>query len=393
MISKLLVFLCVLNLAAWLGLDRLLRRGNAHPAWRIALGLFLLFETGCLWLYYAPQFFPFWGRPGGILNKGPWSLLYIWNLLVLPLVVAGIVVQLACEGIGDAIRRPAPIRDPARPGTFPRPHPAPFLRVAGAALGPAASLGLTAAALRQLEGFRVRRVPPPPPRPSPGARRPEDRPRERPPRRPVHRGADPRRRHPRGERPRRRPRPLHRRPHQLFHFRPAAGHRRPPGDAEPVRHLADRGEPRLDRGPRGVPRPDPRLRPPLPPGRGGRPGDRGPARPAPGRAMGVHQPRPQRLPRRHRGNRPRPGAPQPPFPRAARRLPDPPGPPPPRLRHGGRRRNPPHPLRPHPRGPDHVHTGKRGSVPWPSAIGPGSTQRGTAASSSPTAPGAGSPSG
>jgi len=148
-----------LNLACWALLHGFLRRLPApwRRPLRLALAAFFLFEiAGFCWIS-LPRFL--WHEAAPLPGRFLPSLLYLWNLLTLPLLSAGVLVVAL---VRFAAKKGAKLWRKAR--SLPEPQPADpgrraFLARGGAAILPAVStLGMTVAAYLQLPHFRTRRL-------------------------------------------------------------------------------------------------------------------------------------------------------------------------------------------------------------------------------------------
>ncbi len=143
------------NIAWWLWADSKLRRARVRPRWRAALAVFNTIPIAYLLLFLA---FPWWGHlahhwvPPVILAG-----IYIWQIVVLPVTLAAIVVFELCRLVLRLRAR--------RKRAFPEIHPAQAAvtrrQVIAAALVSAPPVLLGGGLVRgmsQLGHFRVRRL-------------------------------------------------------------------------------------------------------------------------------------------------------------------------------------------------------------------------------------------
>lgn len=159
-IGSILLILLFGDFFWWWRADRAIRRLGLNQGWRIALGVFMTGESLGLSLMLLDRF----GNLGiPVALFGPWlAAVYLWHcLLLLPMLLLWIPYALASavvRGVRKLLDRrlqteEAPIEH--QPGHFTRRE---FVRLAGTAFPAVVTVGAAAAALEQLQHFRIRRV-------------------------------------------------------------------------------------------------------------------------------------------------------------------------------------------------------------------------------------------
>lgn len=134
--------------------DRLLRWTRHAPLWRCLSALFVLAQLGLIiWLFVGVRTL---GRGDELMPKWLYTMLFVWSMLVLPVVL----VSMMFEQVYRTIRRLIH----GKPAAPPEPPPAhgisrrTFIRGAVAAAPPVMATFGTGFALSQLDEFRIRRL-------------------------------------------------------------------------------------------------------------------------------------------------------------------------------------------------------------------------------------------
>jgi predicted MPP superfamily phosphohydrolase len=158
-ITVIIPALLVLDLVWWFSADRLLRKAGFKGRFRILHGLFFGFQLAALVAVLLSRRSELWDQ----LPRFVTTAVYLWHLLILPLLlpllVVGTVVALVRWVIGKIRTRNAPKTGDAdaqidTTGISRRA----FLAATAAFTPQLFAVGLTAIALRQLEQFRIRRM-------------------------------------------------------------------------------------------------------------------------------------------------------------------------------------------------------------------------------------------
>jgi heme/copper-type cytochrome/quinol oxidase subunit 2 len=153
-ITAIIPALIVLDLLWWLWADRLLRKAGFRGLVRILHGLFFGFQLAALVAVTASRRSELWD----VLPKFVTTAVYLWHLLILPLLLPLLVLGAVAALLGWIIRkiraRETVDAPPAGAGVSRRA----FLAATAAFTPQLFTVGLTAIALRQLEQFRVRRM-------------------------------------------------------------------------------------------------------------------------------------------------------------------------------------------------------------------------------------------
>jgi uncharacterized protein len=154
-ITVIIPALLLLDILWWFSADRLLRKAGFRGRVRILHSLFFGFQLAALLAVLASRRSELWD----VLPKVVTTAVYLWHLLILPLLlpllVAGAVVALVCWVIRKV--RTKNVVEPADAQTVAMSRRA-FLAATAAFTPQLFTVGLTAIALRQLEQFRVRRM-------------------------------------------------------------------------------------------------------------------------------------------------------------------------------------------------------------------------------------------
>jgi predicted MPP superfamily phosphohydrolase len=154
-ITAIIPALVVLDLLWWFSADRLLRKAGWKGRIRILHGLFFGFQLAALVAVIASRQSEFWDH----LPRFVTTAVYLWHLLILPLLLPLLAIGAIVALIGWVIRkirtRGANEIRPVQPTGMSRRA---FLAATAAFTPQLFTVGLTAIALRQLEQFRVRRM-------------------------------------------------------------------------------------------------------------------------------------------------------------------------------------------------------------------------------------------
>src|SRR5688572_9883298 len=146
--------LLVLDLLWWFAADRLLREAGWKGRIRILHSLFFGFQLAGLLGVILSRRSEAWDQ----LPKVMMSAVYLWHLLILPLLIplgaAAGIIALLCWAIGK-IRARETTNTPTDAAAVSRRA---FLAATAAFTPQLFTVGLTAIALRQLEQFRIRRL-------------------------------------------------------------------------------------------------------------------------------------------------------------------------------------------------------------------------------------------
>jgi uncharacterized protein len=146
--------LIVLDFVWWFAADRLLRRTGWRGRARLLHSLFFGLQLAALTAVIASRQSEFWDQ----LPRFVTTAVYLWHLLILPLVIPllalGSIVSLVCWIIRKARARNAPPIENDATGLTRRA----FLAATAAFTPQLFTVGLAAIAVRQLEDFRVRRM-------------------------------------------------------------------------------------------------------------------------------------------------------------------------------------------------------------------------------------------
>lgn len=156
-ITAIIPALIVLDLLWWCAADRLLRKTGWKGRSRILHSLFFGFQLTALVAVIASRQSELWDH----LPKLVTSAVYLWHLLILPLLLPllaiGAIVALVCWVIGK-IRKREPRETANSQAADAGMSRRAFLAATAAFTPQLFTVGLTAIALRQLEQFRVRRM-------------------------------------------------------------------------------------------------------------------------------------------------------------------------------------------------------------------------------------------
>jgi hypothetical protein len=153
-ITVIIPALIVLDLLWWLAADRLLRKAGWKGGSRTVHGLFFRFQLAALTAVIASRQSELWDH----LPRFVTTAVYLWHLLILPLLIplllVGSIVSVVCWSIRKAQRRRVPDSQSEDTAMTRRA----FLAATAAFTPQLFTVGLTGIALRQLEQFRVRRL-------------------------------------------------------------------------------------------------------------------------------------------------------------------------------------------------------------------------------------------
>jgi predicted MPP superfamily phosphohydrolase len=156
-ITVIIPALIVLDLVWWFAANRLLRKAGWKGRTRILHGLFFLFQLAALLAVIAYRQSELWDFQPRFVT----TAVYLWHLLILPLLLPLLVVGAIGAVLRWTIRkiRVRDAREIAAPGTDDALVSRRAFLAATAAFTPQLfTIGLTAIALRQLEQFRIRRM-------------------------------------------------------------------------------------------------------------------------------------------------------------------------------------------------------------------------------------------
>lgn len=153
-ITAIIPALILLDLLWWFAADRLLREAGWKGRTRLIHSLFFGFQLGALIAVIASRQSELWDH----LPRFVTTAVYLWHLLILPLLLPLLAIGAIVALVGWVIRK-IRARKPAETQTDDAGMNRRAFLAATAAFTPQLfTVGLTAIALRQLEQFRVRRL-------------------------------------------------------------------------------------------------------------------------------------------------------------------------------------------------------------------------------------------
>jgi predicted MPP superfamily phosphohydrolase len=153
-ITAIIPALIVLDLLWWFWADRLLRKAGWKGRARILHSLFFGFQLAALIAVIASRQSELWDH----LPRFVTTAVYLWHLLILPLLLPLLMIGASVALVGWVIRKTRARKIADAPSNQAGMSRRAFLAATAAFTPQLFTVGLTAIALRQLEQFRVRRM-------------------------------------------------------------------------------------------------------------------------------------------------------------------------------------------------------------------------------------------